>query len=112
MGAVVVDMSHRLEVERPGGAKGAWIVRPLTYREFIDFCKRTNDAAKDPDADPASGIRQQMEVCSAAVVAYRIDGKEHPVTPELLEGASLADISACFNAIMGLSKLEAETAGN
>lgn len=106
MGSVIVDMSHRLEVERPGGAKGAWIVRPLTYREFVENAKRA-----EPE-DSVSNLEHMLEVCTSTVVGYRIDGKEHSVTREMLESAGLADIVECFRAVMSLSRIDAETAGN
>lgn len=108
MGSVIVDMSHRIEVERPGGAKGVWIIRPLSYREFLSL-------AKDHQA-PASGVVSSLElfmkVCVLAVVGYRIEGKEHPVTQEMLEAASAADIAHCYREVTTISKLDVETAGN
>lgn len=104
---VVVDMSARLEVERPGDARGVFIVRPLTYREFMEFAASQEGA----DGGSASNIEGMMQVCKKGVVSYRIDGVEHTATPEMLEGAAIADIVACFKAIVGMSKVGAEDAG-
>lgn len=102
---IAVDPEMCIEVMQPHSKeRGVFLVRPLTYRGFMEIARREGEGVVEH-------VTLMADVCKLAIVGYRWEGQPREWSADDVAELPLPSIAAVFKAVIDLSRVSVEQAG-